>query len=180
MFPHALIAATQITDLAAAALARLTTDRGIDLLRDLSAEAARNTAGYGVGVVLGRLLIERIDFGRLRSSLAAEIPWPPCRDRQSSGRRGTLRAPSRANVRPTPSAPPPRKPRRATRVNLAIPDQSCCESLRGLLTALAIAAATDRIRLVPSCSPFSKSSPPVAMVLVTCATHTTSRWRAAA
>src|SRR5260370_37488219 len=89
--------------------------------------------GDGAGVVLDHLLIERIDFGRLRSSLAAEIPWPPCRDRQSSGRRGTLGAPSRANARSTPSAPPPRNPRRATRVNPAIPDQSPCEALRRLL-----------------------------------------------
>src|SRR5258708_8615476 len=42
-----------------------------------AARRVENWAGDGAGVVLDRLLIERIDFGRLRSSLAEESPWPP-------------------------------------------------------------------------------------------------------
>jgi hypothetical protein len=49
-----------------------------------------------------------------------------------------------------------------------------------LLRRLASASTTARIRCVPSKAPFSKSSPATAIVLVTCATQTTSRHMAIA
>lgn len=57
---------------------------------------------------------------------------------------------------------------------------SCCSPPNKVVQRAAMAATRRRIRSVPLSRPFSKSSPSVAIALVTCATHTTSRCRASA